>query len=238
MGFRNRLNFPPGSITAAMLADGSVTGPKLSFDAIDGKTITGAKIRTAAPPAMRWELTSDAVNLLRAYSGDATYPDPGGVEVGTGGSPGSVQLLAPAPSGITPAHLILRQIDAGGSSEVVLSSKTGGGTLEDTANAANNIQWFNGNLTVPGQVVSSGSIISVAYAGTTDASGFLTVTHGAGFTPAAGWAFTTNPNASFASPWGIDTITATTVRLRFANVAGTGAAATTAVAGRLFLVHP
>lgn len=236
MGFRNPLNFPPGSITGSMLA----------ADSIDGKTITGAKIRTAAPPAMRWELTSDAVNLLRAYSGDGSFPDPGGVEVGTGGSPASVVVLSPAPNGVTPAHLILRQLSAGGDSEVVLSSATGGGTLEDSSNPANNITWSLGDLHVPGEVIASGMIYTTTYAGTTDASGFLTVPHAADFrnpagvpvAPAGGWAMTTNPNASFAQPWGIDTITTTSVRLRFANVAGTGAAASTAVAGRLFLIRP
>lgn len=238
MGFRNPANLPPGSITSVMLADGSVTGAKLSFDAIDGKIITGAKIRTAAPNALRWELTSDAVNQLLAYSGNATFPDPGGVLVGVSGSPGSVQLLAPAPHAITPANLILRQIDAGGTSEAVLSSRGGGGTLEDSAAPANNITWGNGGMTIPGTLAAAGVVYSIAYAGTTDASGFLTVAHAAGWVPAGGWAMTTNPNASFAQPWGIDTITSTSVRLRFANVASTGAAASTAVSGRLFLVHP
>lgn len=146
MGFRNRLNFPPGSITDAMLADGSVTGPKLSFDAIDGKTITGAKIRTAAPPDLRWEMTSDSANLLRAFSGDVDETAPGGVEVGNSGSPGSVSVLAPEFANVAPASLILRQIDAGGTSEVVLSSRSGGGTLEDSATPGNNLNWFGGRF--------------------------------------------------------------------------------------------
>lgn len=49
MGFRNPINgIAPSSITAAMLADGAVTGSKLAADAIDGKVITGATFRTAA----------------------------------------------------------------------------------------------------------------------------------------------------------------------------------------------
>jgi hypothetical protein len=79
---------------------------------------------------------------------------------------------------------------------------------------------------------------SVAYSGTTDANGFLTVTHGAGFTPVGGWAVTTNPSSSFALFWGIDTIGATTVRLRFANAGGDGPLVSLAATGRLFLVRP
>lgn len=69
MGFRNAFNgIPPSSITDDMLADGSVTGSKLSADAIDGKTITGAFIRTAAT-GRRWELSSTPSNELRAFTG-------------------------------------------------------------------------------------------------------------------------------------------------------------------------
>lgn len=71
MGFRNAFNgLPPSSITADLLADGSVIGSKLAADAIDGKTITGAHIRTAAS-GKRWELDSTPANELRGYSGDA-----------------------------------------------------------------------------------------------------------------------------------------------------------------------
>lgn len=80
-------------------------------------------------------------------------------------------------------------------------------------------------------------VYTTTYAGTTDASGFLTVAHGQPFTPTGVWAITTNPAFSFAMPWGVDNIGATTVRLRFANVAGDGALASTAVQGRLFLIR-
>lgn len=228
MGFKNPLNLPPGAITGSMLA----------ADAINGKTITGAKIRTAAPPALRWELTSDAVNLLRAYSGTAQETSPGGVDVGTGGSPWSVSLVSPATNNVAPAAVRARVTDAGGSSEVSIESYNGGGELVDLANAANTISWFRGDLNVPGRVNVKDGIWSGAFSGTTDASGFLTVTHAAGFTPSGGWAINTTPNSSFAEVWGIDSLTATTVRLRFANVASTGALASAAVSGRLFLVHP
>lgn len=92
-----------------------------------------------------------------------------------------------------------------------------------------------GNLTVSGTVNASGIVYTAAYSGTTDASGFLTVTHGLGFTPVGVWGITTNPASSFAQVWGVDTIGATTLRFRIANANG-GALASTAVSGRLFAI--
>lgn len=96
---------------------------------------------------------------------------------------------------------------------------------------------INNNLTVSGDIVATDALRSSTYSGTTDASGFLTVTHGAGFTPTSAWAVTTNPSTSFAQFWGVDNIGATTLRLRFANAEG-GPLATLPVSGRLFVVRP
>lgn len=92
-------------------------------------------------------------------------------------------------------------------------------------------------LDVAGNLNARGVVYSVAYSGTTDASGFLTVTHGAPWTPIGGWFITTNPAGSFAQAWGIDNIGVTTCRLRFtATNAATGPLVSTAVSGRLFLI--
>jgi hypothetical protein len=144
MGFRNRLNFPPGSITNAMLADGSVTGPKLSFDAIDGKVITGALIRTDAPPNERWELTSAAANQLVAYTGLPGEVSPGGVICGPGA--GQIALRHPTTGIVTPqGELAVRQSDPGGNSEIHLLS-TNGGYFEDPIIPANTMYWHDGQL--------------------------------------------------------------------------------------------
>lgn len=95
----------------------------------------------------------------------------------------------------------------------------------------------NADLSSPTNVFP-GIPYSVVASGTTDANGFLTITHGAGFTPVGGWWVCTNPSSSPAQFWGIDTIGATTVRLRFASVFANAALASTAVQGRLFLVRP
>jgi hypothetical protein len=96
---------------------------------------------------------------------------------------------------------------------------------------------FNSGLTVVGTLTATNALFSLGYAGTTDASGFLTVTHGAGFTPVSGWAVTNNPGSSFAQFHGIDNITGTTCRLRFASTEG-GPVISQPVTGRLFLARP
>lgn len=61
---------------------------------------------------------------------------------------------------------------------------------------------------------------------TTDANGFVTVSHAAGFTPTAALISMRNPSGSFCAPWGADTFTPTQARLRFLTAAGDGAAPT------------
>lgn len=76
MAFRNPLTSLPGSaitgpIDGGQLVDGSVIGTKLSADAIDGKVITGATIRTA-PAAPRIILQSSD-NTLMAEDGSTAF---------------------------------------------------------------------------------------------------------------------------------------------------------------------
>lgn len=91
------------------------------------------------------------------------------------------------------------------------------------------------DITAIGTIDAKGVLHKTTYSGTTDANGFLTVTHGAPWTPTAGWFMTSNPASSFAQPWGVDSIGATTCRLRIANANG-GVLASAAVVGFLFLV--
>lgn len=81
MGFRNAFNgIPPSSITGDMLANGTIAGSKLQADAIDGMTITGAHIRTAAT-GLRWEMDSVHANELRGYTGDTAELAPGALRI-------------------------------------------------------------------------------------------------------------------------------------------------------------
>lgn len=94
MGFRNPTKIPPGSVGVAELADGSVTGPKISVGALDGKIITGALIRSAAT-GQRWEQDSVLYNEIRGYSGHANEIDPARITVGvTSGTPTPFLSLA------------------------------------------------------------------------------------------------------------------------------------------------
>lgn len=235
MGFKNPLNLPPGSITGSLLA----------ADAIDGKTITGAFIRTAAT-GTRWEIDSPGhSDEIRGYTGHVAETFPAYIQVSPSsggllylqgpdlgaGSP-SIQL-APGGALVTADQGVTLVGNAAGTAYVLVDPN---GIALNTA-AGKSVS-TSGDLVVGGTLRATGAVYSVAYTGTTDASGFLVVTHGAGFTPAGGWAMTTNPAASFAYPWGIDSIGATTVRLRFTSVNAFGALASTAVAGRLFLIRP
>ncbi|MEV6287395.1 hypothetical protein [Kribbella sp. NPDC051770] len=74
-----------GAVTATEIAAGAITAAKLSATAIDGKTITGATIKTAGS-GTRWELSSSPGNALYAYSGLASEASPGALTVRTVGS--------------------------------------------------------------------------------------------------------------------------------------------------------
>ncbi|HSX68135.1 hypothetical protein [Nocardioides sp.] len=145
MGFRSPLNgIPPSSLTDDMIADGAITGPKLSADAIDGKTITGAFIRTAAA-GKRWELDSNPANELRAYSGHPDEVASGGLTIETIGDDSVLTLETPSVTGAGVARLKMVAADVVGVAEsdmyltarevtVGTSSGAGGGfNVYDTA---------------------------------------------------------------------------------------------------------
>ena len=68
------------------------------------------------------------------------------------------------------------------------------------------------------------SAVIISFSGTTDASGMLTVTHGLGFTPSMVIPINGNPSTNFPVCWGVDTIGATTFRIRFMNASTAGSA--------------
>lgn len=210
--------------------------------------ITGALIQTAVA-APRIALNDpDYPNELIMESGQANETAPG-------------RLLSQVPSGLqAQSHLRSPQLDGGSTAGLALTADAaalGGLThaqidgheiLLNTFGAGAAVEVRNTEIELNRPVLNAdlrsatnlfpSLPYSVAYSGTTDANGFLTVTHGAPFTPVGGWAVTTNPGASFALFWGIDTIGATTVRLRFANAGGDGPLVSLAATGRLFLVRP
>ncbi|MBT2400646.1 hypothetical protein [Streptomyces sp. ISL-100] len=70
----------PGSITTPSLAAGCVTADVIHADAINGKIITGATIRTAPTFQKRIELTPSG--LLRFYTGEPEQTFPGQISTG------------------------------------------------------------------------------------------------------------------------------------------------------------
>lgn len=85
------------------------------------------------------------------------------------------------------------------------------------------------------RVLDGFNAVVIAVSGTTDASGFLTVTHGLGWAPSAIFAMNSSPSVNFPVLWGIDTIGTTTFRCRFFNASSAGAANAQATGSQKFL---
>lgn len=97
-----------GAVTEGKVATGAITAAKIAATAIDGKTITGALIRTAAA-GKRWELKSVPSNRLLGYSGSSMETAPGYLEVDEPGGNGFpyVVLKSGDISGAGGARIIL-----------------------------------------------------------------------------------------------------------------------------------
>jgi hypothetical protein len=95
-------------ITATDISDGAISTPKLDANAIDGMTITGALIRTAAT-GQRVEISSPNTNQVRFFSGAAGETVPGAIlsDAPVAGEANTV-ISSPTFSGVTAAELQLR----------------------------------------------------------------------------------------------------------------------------------
>lgn len=89
-------------ITSTDITDGAISTPKLSANAIDGMTITGALLRTAAS-GQRVEIDSTTINKVRLYSGHAGETSPGYISAGAS----FVEIEAPNISGFGPGNIFL-----------------------------------------------------------------------------------------------------------------------------------
>lgn len=86
----------------------------------------------------------------------------------------------------------------------------------DTADAQLNSRLTGTGLFQPGKRIHRAAMVSA----NTDASGFLTVTHGAPFTPTAALAIMRNPASYYACFWGSDLYTDKQLRMRFFDIRG------------------
>jgi hypothetical protein len=75
-----------------------------------------------------------------------------------------------------------------------------------------------------GRALDTFSAAVVSFSGTTNSTGFLTVTHGLGWAPNIVLPVNGNPGTNFPVCWGVDLIDATTFRVRFINASAAGSA--------------
>ncbi len=226
------------AIENATIVDADVVGDNLIFERHDSTTFDAGNVRGAAgtngtngvnAPAVlaattanvtqSGTMTVDGVSLVagdRILCKDQTTAAQNGIWVVAAGA---WARAADADTALENAGMIVR-VQAGtvnGGTRWVTSFKSTDTTGTTAMVWARDLDEFNG---VAGKWI--------AVSGTTDANGFLTVTHGLGFTPSFVQCINLQPSTNFPLQWGVDTIGATTFRLRFMNASTGGAAASIA----------
>jgi hypothetical protein len=163
------------AIVAGAMSAGIITAGLLAADAVDGKTVTGAKLQTAAT-GNRVVVTSDtrngqSVGQVYFYTEVAT-DSPGGVTAygPADGSLRSLNAVAPAFAGQVPAAPFwkLSYEDTGLASRFDVSADTVYLTKLRVATSANIVGDANvGGILTPGNMAWGRASISVVTAGTT-----------------------------------------------------------------------
>lgn len=188
MGFRG------GGLAAVAAADaaaaldaatnGIVPGSRLAADALDGKTITGANIRTAAT-GQRWEMDGGGVaDRLQGFTGDPQETAPGGLFVSRGYTSGTgptdrpyVALTAPVlNSGNPDPNPVLFGMGP-------TRDGTGSGYWQFAGDVRLASPKTTDSAATRGYV--DGRLRRGITAVTADANGDATITHGLGTTPSA-----------------------------------------------------
>lgn len=225
-------------IEAASVVDGSVVGDNLILEKFDGSTINAGNVRGAAgtngtngfnAPAVRaaspgsnvaslsGTFTLDGVSLVagdRVLLMNQTSASQNGVYVVAAGAWSRAADLDTSVE-MAGQIVLVREGTLRGGKRFVTSFKA-----TDTIGSTN-MSWAEVSDAFNAPVV-------ISISGTTDASGFLTVTHGLGFTPSFVTIMNGNPNTNFPVMWGVDSIGATTFRIRYMNASTAGAAASLA----------
>lgn len=232
------------AIEAASVVDGDVVGDNLVLTKHDGSTINAGNVRGAAgtngtngvnAPAVRaaspgsnvaaltGTFTLDGVTLVagdRVLLKDQTTVSQNGVYVVAAGAWTRATDLDTSAE-MAGQIVLVREGTANGGTRWVTTFKT-----TDTMGSTSMV-WY--------RLADASNMALVAISGTTDASGFLTVTHGLGWTPRAIFPINQNPNTNFPVVWGVDSVTTTTARIRFMNASSAGLANTLATGPQMIL---
>lgn len=225
-------------IEDASVVDGNVVGDNLILERHDGSTIDAGNVRGAAgsngtngvnAPFVRaaspgsnvaslsGTFTMDGVSLAagdRVLLKDQTTSAQNGVYVVAAGAWARATDLDTSAE-IAGQIVLVREGTINGGRRFVTSFKA-----TDTINTTAML-WQS--------LYDGFGPVLVNVTGTTDANGYLTVTHGLGFTPSAVFLMGLNPATSFCVLWGVDTIGSTTFRCRFLNASTAGAAVSISV---------
>lgn len=195
-----------GQFTAAQIASvsaaaisGQLAGTQLAADSIDGKsingaTITGGLVRTAAS-GTRWELKSGAANQLTGYTGAADELAGGTITVGSDTAGLTTRIAPPRTTNVTVSLAEIGARSARGSNAPSGWIVTGLRTF--TFTEANGLTLSGGNVSgafpyVPGAAGSPqlAWVPSANY--TTDANGYFTVPNPLTTAPGVWWAVQTS----------------------------------------------
>lgn len=165
-------------IVATDIADGAISTPKLSANAIDGMTITGALFRTAAT-GQRVEIDSTTINKVRLYSGHVSETSPGYISAGAS----FVEIEAPNISGFGPGNIFLGgDFGFGGESQAEITADQIELTAGTWARVNGSPIMVEGGNPQPVAVADATALTNVA----------LTTTYAAG-SPVVGTAFVAPP---------------------------------------------
>lgn len=221
-------------IENASVVDGEVVGDNLILEKFDGSTINAGNVRGAAgtngtngvnAPAVR--AASPGSNVA-SLSGTFTLD---GVSLAVGDRVLLMNQTAASQNGVwvVAAGAWTRATDLDTSAEIAgqivrvqEGTLRGGKRFVTNFKATDTIGSTNMSWADVTDAFNGPVIISIS--GTTDASGFLTITHGLGFTPSLVLIMNGNPNTNFPIVWGVDNIGATTFRARFMNASTAGGA--------------
>lgn len=218
-------------IEAASVVDGSVVGDNLILEKHDGSTIDAGNVRgtagTNGTNGVNAPVVKAASTANLTQSGAQTVD---GVSLVAGDRILCKDQTSASTNGIwvVAAGAWARSTDADTATEVagievnVQAGTLNGGTRWVTSFKSTDT--LGSTAMAWGRNLDAFNAVLINITGTTDASGFVTITHGLPFTPSFVTIVNGSPGTVFPVMWGVDTIGATTFRVRFMNASTANAA--------------